>query len=139
MAGHETTSTLLQWTLYELSKKPEIQEKLYKEITQILQGRDPTYDDYDTLVYVNCVIMESLRLNPPVVSVVKYVAKKTTTIGKYTITKGTNVNGYIYAVHHDEKRYKNPTEFIPERFENAEVREKALHDMNWIPFSMGNR
>jgi cytochrome P450 len=31
-AGHETTSTSVTWALYELAKRPEIQDRLRKEI-----------------------------------------------------------------------------------------------------------
>lgn len=112
---------------------------MYHEITQAIGSRDPTYDDYGILSHVNSVIMESLRLHPPVLSVVKSVAKKNTTIGKYNIPKGTIVLGWIDAIHHDEDVFKNPEEFIPERFDNPEFKEKVQHDMTWIPFSMGNR
>ena len=35
-AGHETTSVSMCWTLYELAKYPQIQEKIRKEANQVL-------------------------------------------------------------------------------------------------------
>lgn len=40
-AGHETTSASMSWTLYELAKQPEIQEKIRKEANEVLG--DGTY------------------------------------------------------------------------------------------------
>jgi len=52
---------LLQWVTYEIGKHPEIQKKLHDEVTRVLNGRDPTSEDYEQLEYVNAVIMETLR------------------------------------------------------------------------------
>ncbi len=35
-AGHETTGVSMSWTLYELAKYPEIQEKIRKEANEVL-------------------------------------------------------------------------------------------------------
>ncbi|KAG2377808.1 hypothetical protein C9374_008893 [Naegleria lovaniensis] len=125
LAGHETTSTLLQWTTFELSKRPEILKKLQTEVTRVLNGRNPTYDDYNSLEYVNAVIME--------------LAKKDTTLGKYQIPKGSFINAFILNVHKKESIWKNADEFDPERFKDAETRDRVQHDFTWMPFSMGNR
>ncbi|KAJ3575283.1 hypothetical protein NP233_g1211 [Leucocoprinus birnbaumii] len=71
LAGHETTSNSLSWTLLELSKRPEIQSKLRQEIEakkrEIINrgGLEFTATDYDSMPYLNAVIKESLRYNPP--------------------------------------------------------------------------
>ncbi|KAL9642647.1 hypothetical protein ABK040_009726 [Willaertia magna] len=76
LAGHETTSTLLQWITYELAKHPEIQEKARMEVDKVLEnGRKPNYDDYGNLNYINAIIAETLRYHPPVAVVVKNAKK----------------------------------------------------------------
>ncbi|KAG2387386.1 hypothetical protein C9374_001718 [Naegleria lovaniensis] len=143
LAGHETTSTTLQWVCYELSKRPEVQKKAREEVDTILgkgtNARAPDYNDYPIMNYVNAVIMEALRLHPPVTNVFR-VAKKTTTIGNITIPKDTNVLINIFSANRSENNWEKPLEFIPERYPlNADEQLKIQHDFTWIPFSMGNR
>ena len=89
--------------------------------------------------YVNAVIMETLRIHPPVTSVLR-VAKKTTTLGEFTIPKDTAVQINILAANRSERNWDKPLEFIPERYPmNAEEQLRIQHDFTWIPFSMGNR
>ncbi|KAL9645353.1 hypothetical protein ABK040_002552 [Willaertia magna] len=52
IAGHETTSTLLTWILYELCLHLDIQEIMREEIQLILPNNQmPTYNDYCKLKY----------------------------------------------------------------------------------------
>ncbi|KAG2374400.1 hypothetical protein C9374_010970 [Naegleria lovaniensis] len=140
LAGHETTSTLLQWVTYEISKRPEVQERLFKEVQKVLNGRDPTFDDFEKLEYVNMVIMEALRYHPPVTTIVKHVAKKATTLGKFNIPKGTQIHAFILDSHTRSDNWgESVNEFNPDRFKDAETRERVQHDFTWIPFSGGNR
>ena len=48
VAGHETTSGTLNFTLHELSKATHIQDALRKEVLEFreLNGREPNFDDY---------------------------------------------------------------------------------------------
>lgn len=62
--GHDTTSVGMTFVLFLLSHHPDVQEKLFQEITD---GRDElTMDDLNKLSLMDRVLKESLRLYPPV-------------------------------------------------------------------------
>lgn len=67
-AGHETTSAALSWTFYQLACHPEVQTRLREETRQLYKDREgaPTYDELNSLPYLNAVIRESLRLWSPI-------------------------------------------------------------------------
>ena len=65
MAGHETTAQALTWTWYLLSLHPSVEAKLHQELTTVLNGRTPQYEDIVNLRYTRMVIEESMRLYPP--------------------------------------------------------------------------
>jgi cytochrome P450 len=58
--------------------------QLVDEIDQVLQGREPTFDDFNALHYLDLVIKETMRLYPS-------VAMQTTRI---TVTDET-INGVL--------------------------------------------
>src|SRR5271167_2101431 len=65
VAGHETTSTALNWIWYLLSKYPEVEAKLAKELAG-LRGREiPPLDGLSKFTYACNVINEALRSYPP--------------------------------------------------------------------------
>jgi len=76
LAGHETTSMMLSWTLYLLSQNPRVMKKLQEEVDSVLdKGRAITYVDIfcGNLKYARNVLMESLRLYPPAIGVARCV------------------------------------------------------------------
>lgn len=58
VAGFETSSTTLSFTLYELAKNPDVQEKLYEEIDRVLKKYDGkiTYECVSEMTYLECCI-----------------------------------------------------------------------------------
>ncbi|KAL6303021.1 cytochrome P450 [Sparassis latifolia] len=62
LVGHETIAGSLSFTLWELARHPEIQQKLHEEIRQF--SCDFDYDDIQQLNYLDAVIKEGLRLHP---------------------------------------------------------------------------
>lgn len=68
-AGHDTTTSALSLTLWLLSRHPEVQKKLVEEIISQFgddYNRPITSNDLNDMVYMTCVIKESLRLFPPI-------------------------------------------------------------------------
>lgn len=68
-AGHDTVSSGSSFTLYNLAKYPEIQQKAFEEMRQVFgddRQRAHTLKDLNELRYLELVIKESLRMYPPV-------------------------------------------------------------------------
>ncbi|XP_055585308.1 cytochrome P450 6a2-like [Uranotaenia lowii] len=64
LAGFETSSTTMNFCLYELAKNPDVQDQLRKEINQALT-QDNGNIKYDTLMgmdYLDRVVNETLRM-----------------------------------------------------------------------------
>ncbi|KAF9269706.1 cytochrome P450 [Marasmius fiardii PR-910] len=88
-AGHETTASGLAWTLWLLSQDQDSQDKLRDEIRPVFTQYDrPDYKTLKDLKWLDCVIMESLRVMPPVPITVRRVAK-TDHIEGILVPKGT--------------------------------------------------
>ncbi|THV04406.1 PAH-inducible cytochrome P450 monooxygenase PC-PAH 1, partial [Dendrothele bispora CBS 962.96] len=71
LAGHETTAGATNWLLYELSRHPEHQQRILKEIYAIKSakldaGEDASFTshDYDSMPFFNACIKEALRMYP---------------------------------------------------------------------------
>ncbi|EFC38795.1 predicted protein [Naegleria gruberi] len=136
----------MQWLMYELSKRPEAQQKAREEAIRIGGGdnvlRAPDFDDYNNMDYIHGCVMECLRLHPPVVSMVKTCAKSTK-IGKTSIPKGSCIYVNAKACHLYGEDF-NTTEFTgaqfaPERFLDKDFKQKVQTSGAWFPFNMSNR
>ncbi|THU91616.1 cytochrome P450 [Dendrothele bispora CBS 962.96] len=76
LGGHETIAITSSWLLYELSRHPEHQERVLKEIKQVKKhkadGESFTWSDYDSMTFSNACIKEALRLYPVIVNMFRY-------------------------------------------------------------------
>jgi cytochrome P450 len=136
LAGHETTSHALTWTLYLLSRNPRAERALHEEIDRVLGDRVPTYDDLAGLTYTEQVIHESMRLYPPVYSIARK-AHEDTVIGGYPVPAGSEVILWIYMTHRDPRFFPDPDAFRPERFTPEE--EAGRPKLAYVPFGAGPR
>ncbi|WP_260399771.1 cytochrome P450 [Peribacillus simplex] len=136
LAGHETTATALSWALYEISKHPEIQSKLFSEVNSIIGHRTPKAEDFMKLPYTQNIIHETLRVYPPSYILSRDVAEDVV-IGGYRFKKGDMILISSYVMQHNPEYFDQPESFIPERFENNFL--KSLPAFAYFPFGGGPR
>jgi cytochrome P450 len=136
LAGHETTSHALTWTLYLLSQNPAVEADLHREIEGALGGHEPTPDDLPRLPLSERVINEAMRLYPPAFTVARR-AQEDTEIGGYPVPRGSEVMLWIYMTHHDSRWYPEPEAFRPDRFLPEE--EAKRPKLAYLPFGAGPR
>jgi cytochrome P450 len=136
LAGHETTSTALTFTLHLLGRHPAEQQLVHAEIDAVLDGRLPTVDDMAALERTARAIKEALRLYPPAYAVGRR-AESDQQIGGYSIPAGSFVVVSQFATHRHPRFWDDPEVFDPTRF-TAE-REAARHRFAYFPFGAGPR
>ncbi|MEZ4670161.1 MAG: cytochrome P450 [Anaerolineae bacterium] len=135
VAGHETTATLLSWSIHFIAKHPEVAQKLMAEVAH-LGGKPPTVEDLPHLPYSKMILQETLRMRPPVWFLQRQSSVPLTINGR-SYPKNAMYFVMVYANHHNPKVFPNPTVFMPERWENDA--EKNLPKGAYIPFASGAR
>ena len=77
VAGYETTASTLTSLSYFLSKHPEIQERVYDEVTDVMQRHDGKIDHetISEMEYLEACVNESLRLLPPFLVIFRLCTK----------------------------------------------------------------
>jgi len=135
-AGHETTTNALTWTLMLLAEHPDIAQRLQAELDEVLQGRTPVLENLGSLPFTEQVIMESMRLYPPVPLVSRRVIEDDE-IGGYRIPKDSLVFLSPYITHRDPRVWPEPKVFDPDRFSSERV--KSIPKIAYFPFLAGPR
>ena len=136
VAGHETTACALTWTWYLLSKHPEVERRLLREIADVLAGRPPTSEDLPRLAYTKMVVQECLRLLPAVWWFAR-TSLAEDEIGGYRIPKGAIILLCQYVTNRHPKFWDNPEGFDPERFSPERAGERP--HFAFFPFGAGPR
>nr|AVL92856.1 CYP450 [Locusta migratoria] len=144
--GFDTISNLMSFTSYLLAKHQEVQQKLQKEIDELLrekQDKNFTYEDVVACKYLDMVISESLRLYPPFAMMARMCVKRYRVPASETGEPAIDVNPGdilwfpIFGLHTDPELFPNPQQFDPERFNDD--RKKLIKPYSYIPFGVGPR
>jgi cytochrome P450/NADPH-cytochrome P450 reductase len=121
VASHKTTSGLLSFTFYYLLTHPVAYAKAQKEVDAVVSGGPITVNHLASLPYLNAVFRESLRLTPPIPTIMLTNKEDTVLSGRHYIKASTPIIALITAVHQDPSVYSsNADKFQPERMLNGE-------------------
>ncbi|QSW90624.1 cytochrome P450 [Flavobacterium endoglycinae] len=135
IAGHETTANALTFTLHFLGRYPEVQQKIFDEITEIESHTDNVIEQLQKMTYINAVLNESMRLCPPAWITDRENVEDDSLAG-FKIKKNTLIGISFYELHRNPKYWDNPDQFIPERF-LGEQKKKSMQ--YFYPFGAGPR
>jgi cytochrome P450 len=136
LAGHETTSTALTFTLHLLGRHPGEQQLVCDELDAVLDGRAPTLDDAPALTRTAMAIKEAMRLYPPAYALGRLAAGDQE-IGGYSVPAGSYVVVSQFATHRHPQFWDDVDAFDPARF--TPERERARHAYAYFPFGGGPR
>ncbi|MBF6146165.1 cytochrome P450 [Nocardia nova] len=121
LAGHETTASALSWAMFELAAHPEVQQRARRAAAE---GDDK---------YLEAVLKEAMRRHPVIGGTLRRLTRETT-IGGYTLPRGTVVQTSIVLAHANPDNHPEPESFRPERFLDGSVAANT-----WLPFGGGVR
>ncbi|CAL8110137.1 unnamed protein product [Orchesella dallaii] len=138
VAGIETTSTSLTYTLLYLALFPEKQKKLQAEIDRVVGTRLPTFEDRKRMPYTEATIQEVLRFSSLVPTGLIHKTLTDVTLGGFNVPKNHWVMANLQGVHHDPEIWGDPENFRPERFLSENGEEVVKHEA-LLPFSFGKR
>jgi cytochrome P450 family 4 len=139
IAGSDTSSTTLSWFIYYMSKYPRVQQKIKEELMDTYDHkRLLSIDHIESLVYLDVVIKEVLRITPPFDGTFRTLTNDDRLPGSGTqLYQGDQVYISFYNLSRDPQHWSiDPQLFYPERFLEED---KSHHPYASTPFGAGHR
>lgn len=136
VAGHETTSSVLNWTWYLLSRHSAVDARLYAELADMPAGRAPALEDLAKFPFASQVIEEAMRLYPPLWLMTRR-SLEDDHIGDYFVPAGTEIYISPYFVQRNPRYWQTPDRFDPDRFTAPDPDDQ--NRLKMCPFGAGPR
>ncbi|XP_022944980.1 cytochrome P450 71B34-like [Cucurbita moschata] len=138
-AGLSTSSVIIVWAMAELTKNSKLMKKAQEEIRNHVGNQGKVIErDLEELPYLKMIVKETLRLHPPVPLLIPRETISHFKIEGYEFHPKTMVQVNIWAIGRDPTYWKQPEEFLPERFVESSIDYKGQH-FEFLPFGGGRR
>lgn len=139
IAGANTTWSTIIICILNLIMNPEVLKKAQAEIDAVVGlNRLPDFEDRSNLRYTDYIVEEAFRWAPLSPVGVPHRSLEDDVYNGMFIPKGSIIYANARAMCYDETRYKNPSQFNPERFMPKEEG-GAGEPFSLGPFGFGRR
>ena len=136
-AGSETTATTIQWACYFFMRHPEVQERMRKEIEEVVgTNRRPSLADKPSMPYTEAVISEVQRIANIAPITVLHTATEDVQWRDYVIPKDCSIIVNLDTIHTNEDMFPEPDKLKPERFLTKDGRHTGAKEST-LPFGAG--
>jgi len=117
-----------------------VYKKAQQEMDKVVGDvRLPDFDDRESLPYLECILKELYRWNPPVPLALPHQLTADDDYRGYDIPGGSTVIPNIWGILHQPAHYSEPEVFCPERFETMDAPTAELRDPRSSVFGFGRR
>ncbi|MGI9430277.1 MAG: cytochrome P450 [Bythopirellula sp.] len=134
-AGYDSSAAAMTWMWYLLALHPQRRDQVRSEVANVLGGRSATLADYDSLMYCQQVVKETIRVYPPAWMLMVRQATTGTALGEYSVRRGTWIFLSPWATHRSERFFPEPLQFDPDRFSPQRIGDIPEHA--FYPFGLG--
>ncbi|KAM3754000.1 hypothetical protein ACB098_03G135200 [Castanea mollissima] len=139
LGGVDTGAIIMIWAMAELAKNPRVMKKAQDEVRNFIGDKGKvTESDIDNLLYLKMIVKEIFRLHPPAPLLLPRETMSHFKINGYDIYPKMLIQVNAWAIGRDPKHWKNPEEFIPERFMDSSIDFKG-QNFELLPFGSGRR
>ncbi|GAA3777137.1 cytochrome P450 [Streptomyces phyllanthi] len=135
LSGRDTTANALAWTMYQLSRRPDVADRVAAEVRATIGDRPANLDDLMALDYTGRVAKEVFRLYAFWLLIRSTV--KDVTLGGVPIPANTQVLVSPIAMHRDPSIYEDPLSLDPDRW--LPGRAEKIPRNAYFVFGAGNR
>ncbi|XP_033927487.1 25-hydroxyvitamin D-1 alpha hydroxylase, mitochondrial [Melopsittacus undulatus] len=154
LAGVDTISSTLTWSLYELARNPQVQAALYRELTSTSTNNTSTGTGNNTntstgnntntstgtgtgtVPLLRAVVKETLRLYPVIPANARVIPDRDIRVGEFLVPRKTLITLCHYAASRDPRVFPAPDQFHPERWL---YQHHSVHPFASLPFGVGKR
>lgn len=98
-----------------LAHHPAVQVRVRQELMSL--GRLPTVNDLEQMMYTRACMLETKRFHTPLPISARHCNRAgDAQFDKFNIPKNTEILSNLFGIHHDERFWEQPWDFLPDRF-----------------------
>ncbi|PPQ65419.1 hypothetical protein CVT24_011500 [Panaeolus cyanescens] len=140
LGGADTTVAAVKTFFLAMTLYPQVMKKAQAELDAVVGShRLPDFTDQAALPYISAMVKETMRWHLPANLGLPHMATEDDEYNGYFIPKGTVVMGNGWSILHDPEIYKDPHEYVPDRFLKDGQLDSSVRDPSVATFGYGRR